>query len=191
VYGAGILADPAQGRVLTSLHVIEDMKSPRVTTRDGRKATAKVVRKDTTLDLALLEAPELVSPALERPRFVDVATLRPGEDVYAIGRPRKLPFSVSRGVVGYIDRDMDGGRYVQLDMNINEGNSGGPVFNRHGEVVGVMSFILRRSQGLAFALPATDALAAFNELRPTPPPTQPAAPTAPPAAPTQRASSAP
>lgn len=163
VYGAGILVDPPRGLVLTSDHVIEDMKRPRVTGYDGRSGVGKVIAVDRKLDLALLECPELVTPDLPRPRLADAGRLRPGEEVFAIGSPRKLFFTVSRGIVSFVGRPMDGARYLQLDMAINDGNSGGPVFTKDGEVVAVMSFILRRAQGLSFALPVAYASTAFAE----------------------------
>lgn len=161
IYGAGVLIDPPRGTILTALHVVEEMRSPRAKLVDGRAGRARVVATDKRLDLAILEAPELATPALRPPRFGDADRLRPGEEVYAIGSPRKLAFTVSRGIVSYVGREMEGARYVQLDMAINDGNSGGPVFNRRGEIVGVMSFILRRAQGLSFALPVSYAANRF------------------------------
>ncbi len=161
VYGAGILVDPASGTILTSNHVVSDMKAPRAATRDGRRAAAKVIAVDEKLDLALLSAPELADPETPAPAFADPTVLAAGDALYAAGMPRKLPFSLSRGIVAYPAREMDGVPHLQLDMNINEGNSGGPVFTDGGEIVAVMSFIMRRAQGLAFAVPVTDARAAF------------------------------
>ena len=160
-YGSGILVDPAGGLVLTSHHVIEEMTAPRASSFDGRSGVATVVARDRIADLALLSVPQLKTPNLAPPRFADPSSLRPGDEVFAIGSPRRLPFTVSRGIVSYVGREMEGARYLQLDMAINDGNSGGPVLTRKGEIVGVMSFILRRSQGLAFALPMHYALTAF------------------------------
>ena len=168
IYGAGILVDPPHGTVLTAWHVVEDMKDPRVTAYDGRVAPGQLLAKDTKLDLALLSVPGLRSPDLAPPRWGDAARLRPGEEVYAIGSPRRMAFTVSRGIVSYVGRPMEGLRYVQLDMAINDGNSGGPVVTKRGELVGIMSFILRRAQGLAFALPATIAAERFPQQIPTP-----------------------
>jgi serine protease Do len=167
-YGAGILVDPAAGLILTSDHVVAEMSSPRVTAVDGRSGTARIVSRDRVADLALLSVPELRSPKLRPPRLGDATTLRPGDEVFAIGTPRRLPFTVSRGIVSFVGREMEGARYLQLDMAINDGNSGGPVLTRNGELVGVMSFILRRSQGLAFALPVHYAITAFpGRIQPT------------------------
>jgi S1-C subfamily serine protease len=165
VFGAGILVDPAAGLVVTSHHVVEEMKAPRVATHGGKKGTARVARIDRERDLALLEVPALVDAELPRPRFVAPSALRPGQEVYAIGSPRKLPFSVSRGIVSFLDRAVGGGKFIQLDMSINEGNSGGPVFTLDGEIVGVMSFVMRRATGIAFATPATRVFTAFPSLR--------------------------
>lgn len=164
VYGSGILIDPPRGLILTSLHVVSEMKTPKATLFGGRTGPAQVLARDKKLDLALLSAPALRTPDLPPPRFGDSNRLRPGEEVYAIGMPHKLPFTVSRGIVAYVGRRMEEAKYLQVDMSINDGNSGGPVFTRRGEIVGVMSFILRRSQGLSFALPMSYASAAFPEL---------------------------
>ncbi len=161
VYGAGIFLDPAKGIILTNQHVVQEMHTPRVTAYDGRTATGAVIAVDKARDLAILSAPGLASPHLQAPRFGHAMNLLPGEEVYAVGMPRKLPFTVSRGIVSYVGREMDGARYLQVDMNINDGNSGGPVVSDTGELVGVMSFIYRRSQGLSFALPTSEIAAAF------------------------------
>ena len=135
IYGSGLLIDPPAGLVLTSLHVVTEMGAPRVRSYDGRTGVARVVARDARVDLALLAVPELRSPDLQAPRLGDASALRAGEEVFAIGAPRKLPFTVSRGIVSYVGRAMEGARYLQLDMAINDGNSGGPVFTRRGEVV--------------------------------------------------------
>jgi S1-C subfamily serine protease len=150
VYGSGLLLVPRRGLIVTNWHVVEEMKQPRVTFFGGRSAAARVVEIDRALDLALLEGP---TADLTPPRVGDAAELRPAQTLYAIGSPRKLGFTVSRGIVSYVGRPMDGTRFLQTDLAINDGNSGGPVLTARGEVVGIMSFILKRSTGLAFALP--------------------------------------
>jgi S1-C subfamily serine protease len=161
VYGAGIFLDPARGLVLTNQHVVQEMHTPRVTAYGGRTAIAAVIAVDKARDLALLSVPDLANPDLPPPRIGHGLHLRPGEEVYAVGMPRKLPFTVSRGIVSFVGREMDGARYLQVDMNINDGNSGGPVVSGTGELIGMMSFIYRRSQGLSFALSTTEIAAAF------------------------------
>ena len=166
VYGSGIVIAPAAGLVLTALHVVENVRTPRVTFVDGRAMPAEVIDSDKVLDVALLRiAPQ---PQLVGPKLGDALALRPAEEVYAVGCPRRLGFTVSRGIVSYVGREMDGARYIQTDLPINDGNSGGPVVNARGELVGMMSFILRHSQGLAFALPVNYAAARFKKIPPPP-----------------------
>lgn len=189
VYGAGIVVAPAAGLVLTAQHVVEPMRAPVVTFRDGRRLPARLVEVDRALDVALLRVePQPSTP----PQIGRVAALRPGEEVFAVGCPRHLGFTVSRGIVSYVGRELDGGRWLQTDLPINDGNSGGPVINARGELVGMMSFILRGAQGMSFALPVDVALARFRQLaatapsaggaradRPAPPALRPAAPSRP------------
>lgn len=158
-YGAGILVDPARGMILTARHVIDGMASPRVTFSDGAEVPGRVVADDRDLDVALVEvAPQ---PRRSAPLLGDATALRPGDEVYAVGCPRHLAFTVSRGIVSFVGRMMEGARYIQTDLAINDGNSGGPVINARGELVGMMSFILRRGEGLAFALPVAYAAERF------------------------------
>jgi len=160
-YGAGILVDPRQGLVLTNLHVVEDMQAPRVSFSDGAQFDGRIVEVDRTLDLALLEIPPQKRPA---PVFGDDIHLEPGDEIYAIGNPRLLGFSVARGIVSYPERTLEGQKYLQTDLPINEGNSGGPVLNARGELVGIMSFVLKNAQGLSFALPVRYATQRFTRL---------------------------
>ena len=169
-YGAGILIDPPNGIVMTNQHVVQDMHTPKVTAYDGRTGVGVVLAVDKERDIAVLSVPALVTPELAAPRLGDAAHLAPGEEVFAIGMPRKLPFTVSRGIVSYVGRQMDGERYLQVDMNINDGNSGGPVVSARGELIGMMSFIYRKSQGLSFALPTSEIARAFPSRLPVLPP---------------------
>jgi serine protease Do len=167
VYGSGVLVVPALGLILTNQHVIADMGTPRASFADGKSYEARVLDSDKTLDLALLAIPP--QPQRPQPVWGDTTALRPGDDVYAVGCPRHLAFTVSRGIVSFVGREMEGTRYLQTDLPINDGNSGGPVVNARGEVVALMSFVLKRAQGLSFALPVRYALDRFAKLRPSRP----------------------
>ena len=170
VYGAGILIDPHRGLVLTNHHVVQDMHTMRLTGYTGRTSPGVIMAIDAKRDLALVQAPMLVFPDMLPPRLGDAGRLHPGDSVFAVGMPRKLAFTVSRGIVSYVGRELEGTHYLQVDMNINDGNSGGPVVDSTGEVVGVMSFIYRRAQGLSFAVPTTEIAAAFPSALPPIPP---------------------
>jgi S1-C subfamily serine protease len=151
-YGAGVLVDAARGLIVTNDHVVQGMSAPSVTFFDGAVAKARVVREDASLDLALLAvAPQ---PKRAQARWGDASALHAGDEVFAIGFPRRLGFTVSRGIVSYVDRRLEGMRYLQTDIPINEGNSGGPVIDEEGNIVGLMAFVYRNGQGLSFALPA-------------------------------------
>jgi serine protease Do len=159
-YGAGVIVDRA-GLVLTNLHVVSNAHSVTITPFGGSPIAAKVLDTDADLDLALLSA-SLTSPLSVAAQLGSTAALGVGDEVLAVGSPRKMFFSVSRGMVSFPNRLLEGIEYVQTDLPINEGNSGGPLVDRQGRVVGIVSFILRDSQGLSFALPIDRAITRFS-----------------------------
>jgi len=156
-YGAGVVVDRS-GLVLTNLHVIDATHSITVTPFGGEPVVARLVDSDAALDLALLALP---GPAKHAAALGSASSLAAGDEVLAVGSPRKMYFSVSRGLVSFPSRSLDGVDYIQTDLPINVGNSGGPLVDREGRVVGVVSFILKDSQGLSFALPIDRAVRRF------------------------------
>lgn len=159
VYGAGIVVD-SRGYVLTNHHVVNGVEKIRVSFVDTEDMPAKIVDFDKDLDLALLKVD--VTRSVSSPPGA-ILSMQVGDDVFAVGSPRKMNFTVSRGMVSFIGRRIDGRYYLQSDLPTNDGNSGGPVVNDRGEVVGVMTFILRDSQGLAFAVPIEYAYERFAD----------------------------
>lgn len=158
VYGAGVVI--AERRVLTCLHVVEKMKTIQVSLADGPTSRAVIADRDAKLDLAVLELESNVgTPA----RIASALDLEMGDSVYAMGTPKKMQFSLTSGIVSYVGRHYSDVYYVQTDIPTNGGNSGGPVLDAAGRVVGISSFILRDSQGLAFALPIDYAQRRFPE----------------------------
>jgi serine protease Do len=157
VYGAGVLIDPPRGLVLTCNHVVASMKKPRVAFTDGTSFPAQLVDSDRALDVALLRIPpqRRSAPLLAEPDG-------PGQEIFAVGYPRRLAFTLSRGIVSFVGRVVDGVRWLQTDLPMNEGNSGGPVVNARGELLGLMSFVYRGAQGLSFAVPARAAVERFR-----------------------------
>lgn len=157
VYGAGILVDRV-GHVLTCWHVVNGTEGLTVSFADVQPLPARIVDHDERLDLALLK----VDLERNRPlRTASITTVRMGDEVFGMGAPRKMSFSLSRGIVSFVGRPFDGVLYLQTDLPTNGGNSGGPVMNERGEVVAISSFILRDSQGLAFSLPIDYAYVRF------------------------------
>lgn len=148
VYGAGFFIDA--NHVLTCLHVVERMKSIRLSMADGPEQAARIVDRDAALDLAVLET-DVPRPA--HAKLGSVGSVALGDPAFSMGAPRKMGFSLSSGIVSFVGRSYDGVLFVQTDIATNSGSSGGPVLDGEGRVIGVSSFILRDSQGLAFALP--------------------------------------
>ena len=166
--GSGFIIDSA-GLVVTNNHVIADADEINVILNDGSKLTAELVGKDTKSDLAVLR----VHPdkPLKAVKFGDSEKLRLGEWVIAIGNPFSLGGSVTAGIVSARNRDINSGpydNYIQTDAAINRGNSGGPLFNLNGEVIGVNTAIISPSGGsigIGFAVPSNSALAVIDQLR--------------------------
>ncbi len=166
--GSGFIIDPS-GLVVTNSHVIADADEVTVILNDATRLKAEIIGRDQKTDLALLR----VKPAkpLKAVTFGDSDKLRLGEWVIAIGNPFSLGGSVTAGIVSARNRDINSGpydNYIQTDAAINRGNSGGPLFNLDGQVVGINTAIISPSGGsigIGFAVPAKTAVAVINQLR--------------------------
>jgi serine protease Do len=172
--GSGFIIDPS-GIVVTNNHVIADADEVNVIMNDGTKIKAEIVGIDKKTDLAVLKfAPPRPLTAV---KFGDSDKLRLGDWVVAIGNPFSLGGTVTAGIVSAKNRDISSGpydSYIQTDAAINRGNSGGPLFNLDGEVIGVNTLIISPSGGsigIGFAVPSktvagvVDQLRQFGELR--------------------------
>ena len=166
--GSGFIVDTA-GVVVTNNHVIADADEINVIMNDGTKIKAELVGVDKKTDLAVLKF-KPVKP-LVAVKFGDSDKLRLGEWVIAIGNPFSLGGSVTAGIVSAKNRDISQGpydSYIQTDASINRGNSGGPLFNLEGEVVGVNTLIISPtggSIGLGFAVPSKTVVGVVDQLR--------------------------
>jgi serine protease Do len=172
--GSGFIVDTA-GIVVTNNHVIADADEINIIMNDGTKVKADLVGVDKKTDLAVLKFKP--PKPLTAVKFGDSDKLRLGEWVIAIGNPFSLGGSVTAGIVSARNRDISQGpydSYIQTDAAINRGNSGGPLFNLDGEVIGVNTLIISPtggSIGLGFAVPSktvaavVDQLQKFGELR--------------------------
>jgi serine protease Do len=173
--GSGFIVDTA-GIAVTNNHVIADADEINIIMNDGTKIKAELVGVDKKTDLAVLKFKPPAKP-LVAVKFGDSDKLRLGEWVIAIGNPFSLGGSVTAGIVSARNRDINTGpydSYIQTDASINRGNSGGPLFNLDGEVVGVNTLIISPSGGsigIGFAVPSktvigvVDSLQKFGELR--------------------------
>lgn len=165
--GSGFLIDPS-GVVITNNHVIEGADRIEITFTDGTTLPATLAGSDPKTDLAVLRVES--DETLPYVRFGDSGKLRVGDWVMAIGNPFGLGGSVTAGIVSALNRDIHAGNYddfIQTDAAINRGNSGGPLFNLDGEVVGVNSAIISpsgASVGIGFAVPASTAQPIVEQL---------------------------
>ena len=166
--GSGFIIDET-GYIVTNDHVIKGADEINVRLLDGTVLDVEVVGRDERTDLALLKA-EVETPLPTVP-FGDSSQVCVGEQVFAIGNPFGLGGSVSEGIVSAINRDLNAGPYddfIQTDAAINRGNSGGPLFNMRGEVIGVNTVIISpsgTSAGLGFAIASASARRVIEQLR--------------------------
>jgi len=163
--GTGFIID-ASGLILTNHHVVDGADRIMVRLTDGRNLHATRVGSDPDTDIALIKV-ESTRP-LPYAALGDSDTLRVGEWVVAIGNPLAYEHTVTVGVVSYIGRklfDSSLDRYIQTDAAINFGNSGGPLINARGEVIGINAAISSRAANIGFAVPINQARAILSQLR--------------------------
>ncbi|BCH24235.1 serine protease [Mesorhizobium sp. L-8-10] len=168
--GSGFVVDAEQGIVVTNNHVIADADEIEVNFSDGSKLKAELVGKDTKTDIAVLK----VDPKLKKltaVKFGDSDRMRIGDWVMAVGNPFGLGGTVTVGIVSARNRDIQSGPYddfIQTDAAINRGNSGGPLFNMDGEVIGINTAIISPSGGsigIGFSIPSKLAIGVVDQLR--------------------------
>jgi len=166
--GSGFIID-ASGIVVTNNHVIAEADEITVILNDGTRLKAEIIGRDQKTDLALLRVKS--DKPLKAVKFGDSDKLRLGEWVVAIGNPFSLGGTVTAGIVSARNRDINSGpydNYIQTDASINRGNSGGPLFNLDGEVIGVNTAIISPSGGsigIGFAVPSKTAVAVIDQLQ--------------------------
>ena len=166
--GSGFIIDTS-GVVVTNNHVIADADEINVIMNDGTKIKAEIVGIDKKTDLAVLKF-KPVKP-LTAVKFGDSDRLRLGDWVVAIGNPFSLGGTVTAGIVSAKNRDISSGpydSYIQTDAAINRGNSGGPLFNLDGEVIGVNTLIISPSGGsigIGFAVPSKTVASVVSQLQ--------------------------
>ncbi|HEY1096857.1 MAG TPA: trypsin-like peptidase domain-containing protein, partial [Alphaproteobacteria bacterium] len=156
--GSGFIIDSAKGLVVTNNHVIDQADEIKVILHDDTKLDAKVVGRDSKTDLALLKV--ISAKPLKQVVFGDSNSARVGDWVLAVGNPFGLGGSVTAGIISARQRNINAGQYddfIQTDAPINRGNSGGPLFNLRGEVIGINTAIFSPtggSVGIGFAVPS-------------------------------------
>lgn len=166
--GSGFVID-ASGFIVTNNHVIDGADDIEVNFNDGSKLKARLVGRDKKVDIAVLKVEP--SKPLKAVPFADSDKIRVGDWALAIGNPFGLGGTVTLGIVSARNRDINSGpydNYIQTDAAINRGNSGGPLFNMDGEVVGINTAIISPtggSIGIGFSVPASTAAPVVEQLR--------------------------
>ena len=168
--GSGFIIS-SDGYILTNNHVVDHADTVTVRLQDRRTLTAKVVGTDPTYDIALLKVD--AGGSLPTVSVGDSRLLKPGQWVLAIGSPFGFDYTVTQGIVSAVGRSLGAGdqpstSFIQTDVPINRGNSGGPLFNLQGQVVGINSQIYSDTggyQGVAFSIPIDVAMNVVEQLK--------------------------
>ena len=170
VYGSGFIVDPS-GIIVTNRHVVEGALELAVTLKDGSTRPGRIIGMAASVDIALLKVD--TDKPLQAVRWGDSDKLRIGDQVFAIGNPLGVGETVTSGIISALNRDILVSPYddfIQTDAAINHGNSGGPLFDTRGEVIGINTAIYSvtdngGSIGIGFAIPSRDAEFAIDRLR--------------------------
>lgn len=164
--GSGAVITP-DGFILTNHHVAGDASEIKISLIDGRETNAELIGSDPHTDIAVIRANVGDLPTVN---IGDSESLRPGQLVIAIGNPFGFQNTVTAGVVSALGRSMrtESGRLIdnviQTDVSLNPGNSGGPLVDSHGKLVGVNTAILRPAQGISLSIPSNTASWVFSEI---------------------------
>jgi S1-C subfamily serine protease len=168
--GSGVVIND-QGDILTALHVVGDAAEIKVTFADGSESSADITGAEPDMDIAVLhprQPPGLIVPAV----LGNPNSMRVGDEAFAVGNPLGLAASMSAGVISGFDRSLpidDEGHHfdglIQFDAAVNPGNSGGPLLNRQGQVVGIVTALADPTErgfftGIGFAVPIVTAMVA-------------------------------
>ncbi len=168
--GSGFVIDAEEGIIITNNHVIADADKVVANFSDGSQLDAEIIGRDPKTDIAVLKVDPSERP-LKAVSFGDSDAMRVGDWVLAIGNPFGLGGTVTTGIISAIGRDIQSGPYdnfIQTDAAINRGNSGGPLFNMSGEVIGINTAIISPSGGsigIGFSVPSELATNVIDQLR--------------------------
>lgn len=167
--GSGVLLSRG-GLIVTNRHVVDGWSTAWVRLGDRRRVRARVQRSFRDVDLAFLqlEPADVAAAVAAVPGPLIEAQAPPGrlpaigERAYAIGHPLGLEDTITEGIIGAVEREIDGRHYIQVDASINPGNSGGPLYDGNGELIGINSCSRADSTGLNFAIPVDEVYRKFD-----------------------------
>lgn len=147
--------------IVTNAHVIENVHSITLTSYEGNKYTASLLGIDEDKDIAVLVIKDASFPYL---KMANLSTVKIGDDIYAIGAPKGMAYTLTKGTVSAKERIVENESFIQIDAAINEGNSGGPLLNDAGEVLGMNTMKMTDSEGIGLAIPADRIASTLKEL---------------------------
>ncbi len=137
--------------IITNAHVVGSSKKVAVNLYDGSTLKGNVIKIDTEKDLALIAVSKLIPPLK-----VNSDSLSIGQEVYAIGAPKDMPYTMTKGIISALNRKLGKNTYIQIDASVNSGNSGGPLLSENGEVIGIITLKASDAEGIGFAINAKD-----------------------------------
>lgn len=140
--------------IVTNAHVIDGNTSVKIKLYDGTTVPAFVIKSDTKKDLALLSIHSSITPL-----DVNESDFSVGQEVYAIGTPKDMPYTMTKGIISALDRELGGNSYIQIDASVNAGNSGGPLLDENGAAIGIITLKASDAEGIGFAIYMKDVIA--------------------------------
>ena len=147
--GSGFVIE--ENLILTNAHVVGNYSSVNVELYDKTKVIGTVIKVDEKIDLALVQVNKNLTPLA-----LNSDTPEVGQDVYVIGAPKDMSYTMTKGIVSALDRSLVGNKYIQIDASINSGNSGGPLLDEGGNVIGVITLKKSDAEGIGFAVRVED-----------------------------------
>lgn len=167
--GTGVIVEAETGLIITNYHVVQNARSIKVKTRDGRLFTAALQGYDRKQDLALLrvKTPE----NLKAVTWGDSSKVTTTEEVFAVGTPGGFEQTITKGIISTVDRDLMNGKEVefedmiQTDAPVNQGNSGGPLVNTRGEMIGLVTIKYGYGESIGFAIPSSRVRSVIEALK--------------------------
>ena len=148
--GSGFAVD--KNIIITNAHVVEDASVVSVKLYNDKSYSGKVIKIDKNIDLALIQVDETLTP-LKIGSKDDISI---GKEVYAIGAPKDIPYTMTKGIISAKNRKVENHEYIQIDASINSGNSGGPLVDENGKVIGINTMKITDAEGIGFAIGASD-----------------------------------
>ena len=137
--------------IITNAHVVGYNKKVTVNLYDGTSIKGTVIKTDAEKDLALIEVDKTITPL-----SIISDNLSIGQEVYAIGAPKDMPYTMTKGIISALDRKLGQNTYIQIDASVNSGNSGGPLVNESGGVIGIITLKASDAEGIGFAINTKD-----------------------------------